>query len=75
MSGFISDLLAGLPVPEDAEVASEHVTSMLKGLKEAMHRLNVELEFVQSLRIARDKIDEIERRLAGIEESTKALGK
>ena len=55
MLGFLSDLLVGLPVPDDAEVANPHVTSMLRGLQEAMHRLNIELEFVQNLRIGREK--------------------
>ena len=32
-----------------------------------MKRLNVELEFVQSLRVARDKIDEIEKKLSNME--------
>ena len=55
MSGFISDLLVGLPVPDEGEVGSEHISSMVKGLREAIQRLNVELEFVQSLRIARER--------------------
>ena len=55
MSGFISDLLVGLPVPDEGDLGSEHVSSMVKGLKEAMQRLNTELEFVQNLRIAREK--------------------
>ena len=63
MAGFISDLLVGLPVPDDEDVGNEHITSMFRGLHAALSRLNDELEFVQNLRIARDKIDDIEKKL------------
>ena len=64
MAGFISDLLAGLPVPDDEDF---DVRQMIKGFREvrdAMKRLNEELEFVQGLRVVREKVDAIEKSIA-----------
>ena len=61
MSGFISDLLAGLPVPDEEDFDAK---DMLRGVREALRRLNEELEFVQGLRIVRDKVDNIEKSIA-----------
>ena len=58
MAGFISDLLVGLPVPDEDDT---NTAAMITGLRAALSRLNEELEFVQSLRVARDKIEELER--------------
>ena len=60
MAGFISDLLVGLPVPDEEDI---DVPSMLKGLRAALNRINEELEFVQSLRVAREKIDDLEKEI------------
>ena len=62
MAGFISDLLAGLPVPADEDFDAK---DMLKGVREAMRRLNEELEFVQGLRAVREIVDAIEKSIAG----------
>ena len=61
MAGFISDLLAGLPVPGDEDF---DVKDMLKGVREAMRRLNEELEFVQGLGVVREKVDAMEQSIA-----------
>ena len=61
MAGFISDLLAGLPVPDDEDF---DVKQMIKGVRDAMKRLNEELEFVQELRIVREKVDIFEKSIA-----------
>ena len=66
MAGFLSDLLAGVPVlslPNDADDVALNTGPMLKGLRDALQRLNDELEFVQNLRVAREKIDDIEKKL------------
>ena len=60
MAGFISDLLA--PVPDDEDFDAK---DMLKGVREALKRLNDELEFVQGLRVVREKVDAIEKSIAG----------
>ena len=60
MAGFISDLLVGLPVPDDEEMRFDDMKEMLKGVREALRRMNEELEFVQGLRIVREKVDAIE---------------
>ena len=49
MAGFLSDLLAGVPVlslPNDADDVALNTGPMLKGLRDALQRLNEELEFV-----------------------------
>ena len=64
---FITDLLADLPVPDESEVGNAHIHSMLTGLQKAVKRVNEELEFIKSLKVARSEIDEIERKLAVVE--------
>ena len=61
MAGFLSDLLACLPVPDDEDFDAKIV---FKGVREALKRLNEELEFVQGLRVVREKIDAIEKSIA-----------
>ena len=61
MAGFLSDLLACLPVPDDEDFDAKIV---FKGVREALKRLNEELEFVQGLRVVREKIDAIEKIIA-----------
>ena len=64
MAGFISDLLVGLPAldGDDLDVPSI-LRESITGIRDALSRINLELEFVQSLRVARDKIDDIEKKL------------
>ena len=67
MAGFISDLLVGIPVlslPNDSDDIQLNTGPMLQGLREALGRLNVELEFVRELQIARAKIEELEKKIA-----------
>ena len=64
MSGFISDLLAGLPVPADGDLGMVDTKDMLTGVREALRRLNEELEFVQGLRVVREKVDAIEKSIS-----------
>ena len=67
MSGFISDLLVGIPVlalPNDADDVQLNAGPMLQGLREALGRLNNELEFVRELQVARARIEEMEKKLS-----------
>ena len=52
-----------MSLPNDADDVALNTGPMLKGLRDALQRINEELEFVQSLRVAREKIDDIERKL------------
>ena len=66
-SGFISDLLVGVPVlslPNDADDVTLNAGPMLQGLREALDRINTELEWVRELQSARTKIEAIEKSIA-----------
>ena len=61
MAGFISDLLAGIPVlalPNDTDDVQLNAGPMLQGLRDALSRMNTELEFVRELQVARSKVED-----------------
>ena len=66
MHGFIDDLLEGLPAVPSGDPDS----TMLHGLREALDRLNGELEFIRNLANASTQIDALEKTIADMRETT-----